>query len=364
MQKKTSRFVRLSLVLLAAAALVYLLYKVREILLTFCMAALIAYVCFRPVIAIEKKGLKRTWAILLFYSVFLAFLALVLWVTIPIMIKEIGDLARILPQYAQQAQQLSGAVQNSPMPARIGSMISDNIASVENAVYDSLRNFLNSLDIFFSRVIAIIFSPILAFYIMNDWERLKDGFLGLFTPAGRRDAIFLFHKIDLVLIEFIKGNLLVAVIVGCAIGATAAILGVRLPLLIGLGAAIAELIPFFGAFLGAVPALIISFSQSLKTGLYMALAVVIIQQLEGNILTPRIVGARLGMHPLLMVFALLAGGELFGIWGLLAAVPLVAVLKVTAVWLFERMISSNQENMDNKDLLTEPDISRKINNKV
>jgi Predicted permease len=141
MQKKISRLFRLSLVLLAAAALVYLLYKVREILLTFGMAALIAYVCFRPVLAIEKRGLRRTWAILLFYAVLLAFLALALWVTIPIMIKEIGELARLLPQYAQQAQQLSGAVQNSAMPDRIGSMIGDNMASIENAVYDSLRNF-------------------------------------------------------------------------------------------------------------------------------------------------------------------------------------------------------------------------------
>lgn len=355
---------RLGLVLLAAAALVYLLYAVREILLTFGMAALIAYVCFRPVLAIEKRGLSRTWAILLFYSVFLAFLCLLLWVTIPIMVKEIGDLARLLPQYAQQAQQLNGAIQNSAMPARIGSIIGENIGSIENSVYDSLRNFLNSLDVFFSRVIAVVFSPILAFYIMNDWERLKEGFLGLFTPAGRRDANFLFHKIDLVLMEFLKGNLLVAVIVGCLVGIIAAVLGVRLPLLIGMGAAIAELVPFFGAFLGAVPALIMSFSQSLQTGLYMVLAIIIIQQLEGNVLTPRIIGAKLGMHPLLMVFALLAGGELFGIWGLLAAVPVVAVIRVIAVWLYNKLISFNQENMDNKDLLTEPDISRKINNKV
>lgn len=364
MQKAVSRLVRYGVVLLVTAALIYLLYMVREILLTFGIAALIAYVCFRPVLAIEKRGLKRTWAILLFYSIFLGFFALVLWVTIPIMIKEISDLARLLPQYAQQAQQLTSVVHNSTMPARVGSIIGDNMASLENSIYESLRNFLNSLDVFLGRVIAIVFSPILAFYIMNDWEKLKDGFLGLFTPGGRRDAVFLFQKIDSVLMEFLKGNLLVSVIVGCAVGVAAAFLGVRLPLLIGLGAAIAELIPFFGAFLGAVPALIMSFSQSLKTGLLMALAVLIIQQLEGNILTPRIIGARLGMHPLLMVFALLAGGELFGIWGLLAAVPVAAVVRVIAVWLFEKMIGSNQENMDNKDLLTEPDISRKINNKV
>lgn len=338
---KTARFL---LVFLATAAGIWLLYLVREIFLTFFLAALVAYICYRPVRFIEKKGVGRVGAILLFYSLFISFIGLVLWVSIPIMIKEIGDLARLIPQYALQAQGLADSLQTSPMSQKVGVMVGENLARVEKTVYGSLQNFINSLHIFLGRMIAIVFSPILAFYILHDWEKIRDNFLDLFTPGGRRDAVLLFSKIDQVLMEFLKGNLLVAVLVGGMTGLTAALLGVRLPLLIGLGATLAEFIPFFGAFLGAIPALIIAFSQSLKIGIYMLLAVLIIQQLEGNIISPKIIGARLGMHPLLMVFALLAGGELFGIWGLLLAVPLVAVMRVLAAWVFEKAISTHHES--------------------
>lgn len=343
----SSRWIRYFLVFVLAVFSVYFLYLVREILLTFLLGALIAYVSYRPVCFLESKGIKRCLAIFAFYFIFIGFFILVLVYLFPVMVQEVSELGKMLPQYSRQAQSMADSLQGSALPDRMTGIIMDNLTRIENYVYESFKNFLSTLHIFLGRVLAILFSPILAFYIINDWEKISHGLLDILSPGGRREAEILFHAIDRVLLEFIKGNLIVAVVVGFMVGITAALLGVRLPVLIGMGAGIAELIPFFGAFLGAIPALIVAFSGSLKLGLYMTVAIIIIQQLEGNILTPRIIGSLLGMHPLLMVFALLAGGELYGIWGMLAAVPLVAVGREVIKWLFPKVVAVKTESRPN-----------------
>jgi len=173
-----------------------------------------------------------------------------------------------------------------------------------------------------------VFAPILAVYIIKDWEKIKAALLSILPPASRREAIILTDKIDLVWIEYLKGHLLVSVLVGLATGIVAMIIGVDFALVIGIIAGLTNLVPYFGPILGGIPAIILALAQSWQDGLYMTGAIILIQQLESNWLTPKIIGDKLGMHPLIIVFALLAGGELLGILGMLIAVPLTAALRI------------------------------------
>ncbi|HWP98428.1 MAG TPA: AI-2E family transporter [Syntrophomonadaceae bacterium] len=343
MHWQTSRTARLILVVILGVGLFYGLYLIREVLLTFILAAIIAYLFYRPARWIEALGVKRTWAILLLFLLVISVLTLALIYVIPKLAQEVGDLAQLLPRYAQKAQAMSDQVQNLDMPEKMNKILRDNIGRMEDWVYESLKHFLNSIYMILRRILDIIFAPILAFYIINDWEKLRDGVLALFSPIARRQVRVLFQNIDSVLIEFVKGNFIVACIVGLAVGVTALLLGVKLPLLLGLGAGITELIPYFGAFIGAIPAVAIGLSQSLRIGLYMGLAVFMIQELEANFISPKILGSRLNMHPLLMVFGLLAGGELFGIWGLIFSVPMVAVARVVIAWAYEKIMEVQAE---------------------
>lgn len=339
MMRLSGRPARYALAAAIGMGILYFLYLIRTILLTFVLAAFISYLFYRPVRWIEGRGIKRTWAILLLFLLIIALLSLALLFLIPNLTREVSDLSRLLPRYAQQARDMTDKVQNLAVPQRLNKMLMDNVGRIEDFAYSSLKGFLDSIYAIMRRILDIVFSPILAFYIMNDWEKIRDGVLQLLSPTARRQVRVLFQNIDSVLIEFLKGNFTVAAIVGVSVGISAALLGVKLPLLIGMAAGFCELIPYFGAFLGAVPAVAVGLSQSLKTGLYMALAILIIQQLEANVLSPKIVGERLGMHPLLMVFGLLAGGEIFGIWGLIFAVPMVAVARVITAWLYEKMMN-------------------------
>ena len=131
---------------------------------------------------------------------------------------------------------------------------------------------------------------------------------------------------------------MVATFVGAMVGLAALLLGVKFPLMLGILSGVTNLIPYFGAFLGGVPAVAVALTESWQLGLYMTLAIFVIQQVEGNLITPKVIGGKLGIHPLLIVFSLLAGGKLWGIWGMLVAVPLAAVLKVLVSWLYLKLV--------------------------
>ncbi|MGE5390708.1 MAG: AI-2E family transporter [Deltaproteobacteria bacterium] len=323
-----------------AVSIAWFLYLVREVLLTFLLGAILAYLLFRPVRWIEKHGVKRVWAILLLYLFFAGLLGLALMLAIPAMVRELTSLAHLYPQYADQVREMTARIDHINMPAKLSAVLNQNLARVEKGIYIGISNFLGGLYVFFGKILALIFSPILAFYMMNDWEKIRDVFLNMWTPSARREVSSMFSEIDVVLIEFIKGHLMIAALVGFTVGLAAFLLGVRFPLLIGIVTALADLVPYFGPFLGAIPAVAIGLSESMRLGLYMAAAILIIQQVESNVITPRIMGSKLGLHPLTIVFALLAGGKLLGIWGMLFAVPLLASLKVVLgrayLWLVDK----------------------------
>jgi predicted PurR-regulated permease PerM len=334
----SSRIFRYLVFLVAVMATLYFLFLVKDILLSFFLGALIAFLLYRPVHFIESRGIRRTWAILLLYLLVLSALGLIVSVTLMGLGKELNELAELVPEYADQAQELAEQVDEYPLPKELNRIVDENLLRIKKLVYDGVRHFINDLYLFLGRILAIIFSPILAFYILNDWERIRDGGLRLFSPGARREITLILQQIDDVLFEFLKGHLTVSLFVGIATGISAALIGVKFPFLIGLIAGITNLIPYFGPFLGAIPAVAIALSQSWRLAIYMGIAIFIIQQVESEIITPKIIGEKLGLHPLVIVFALLSGGKLFGLWGLILAVPVVAVSKVIVKWGYLKLV--------------------------
>ncbi len=152
------------------------------------------------------------------------------------------------------------------------------------------------------------------------------------TPRSWRKPLHRYVKdVDTTFGSFIRGQILVSLCVGILSSIALWIVGVPYAFLLGLFIGAADMIPYFGAFIGSLPALITALLESWKLALLTALAIIIVQQIEGNILSPVIVGRTLQLHPLLIIFALLVGAELGGIIGLLIAVPLLAIAKVTLI---------------------------------
>ncbi len=334
----SSKIIRTIILLGVVGATFYFFYLVRDVVFSFLAGGIFAYFLYRPVIWLETKGLKRFWAILSIYLFVIVAIALIMWFTIPTLMGELSHLASLLPQYEIRLQEFTDRLNGMQVPGRTGEIIAQYTDKLENAIYTTLDNIVSSLYNLLNKAILVVFAPIMAFYIVKDWELIKHNMGSFWPPVTRREMGALIEKIDTVIMEFFKGYLIIACIVGLLIGVSAALIGIPYPLLIGVIGGIGEMIPYFGPFLGGIPAVGLALSHSLTEGLYMVTALIVIQQLEGNIITPRLIGERVGIHPLLMVFALLAGGKLMGIWGMVIAVPLAATLKIIGSYLYLKFV--------------------------
>ncbi|NLO21098.1 MAG: AI-2E family transporter [Syntrophomonadaceae bacterium] len=339
MKTEFSHWHRYLLFIGVAIAASYFLYLLQEVMLTFAWGGILAYLLYHPVGFLQKQGLKRLYSILALYLIVLIALGFILYWGVPGLINEAGHLLEMYPQMEAKAEQIAEEIDGYNKPPQIDKMIDSNINKIESTVYNGLEKFIEGIYSFFNKIFILILSPILAFYILMDWEKIREWLLNLFSPSFRREVRALMVDMDRVLIEGLKGSVLIAAVVGTLVGLSALILGVKLPLVIGLLAGVTNLIPYFGALIGAIPAVVIAYSESWRLALYQTIAIVVIQQIESNIITPRILGGKLGLHPLFIIFALLAGGNLYGIWGILFAVPVAAMIKVTVAWLYLRYAS-------------------------
>jgi predicted PurR-regulated permease PerM len=335
-----SKQFRYVILLLVVSATIYFLYTVRQVITPFFIAMVLAYLIAPVVSNIEQRGLRRTWAILMVYAVLGLGLFLFFWYGVPAMADELGQVARLIPHYVGEAEKMAYQVEQMTFPAdSIDNLIDETVNRLREYIYKTLRGFLDSILGLVSSLFAAVFAPILAFYILKDWELIRDNFLNLMTVKTRQEVIRLGRSIDEILKGFITGNLLVALIVGVLTGGLVALLGVKFALLIGLICGVTELFPYFGPILGAIPSISLAYAQSPRLAVYVALVLLVVQQVEANLLSPRILGEKVGLHPLLVVFALLAGGKLYGIWGMLLGVPAAAVLKILSSHFYHRMVS-------------------------
>lgn len=327
------------MMLMITAAILWFMFRIQDVLLAFAAGAAIAYILFRPMAFLERKGLSRFWSILGVFLGLAFVITIIIWMAVPAVMREATSMAQLYPDYVQQMHSLTAHLEGISETNGMRRLLAENINYFENVVYDAVQKFFDSLFRFLENLLAIVFAPILAFYILADWERIRDRCLDLLPCAARQESRHLFQEIDRVLYEYIKGYLIIASMVGLGTGAAAAVIGVRFPLAIGLMVGFTNLIPCFGAFLGGIPVVAIAWSQSLHQAVYMTLAVIGIQQLDANLFTPRIIGGKLGLHPLVVIFALLAGASIFGLWGMILAVPAAAILRILGGWAFLKLVA-------------------------
>jgi predicted PurR-regulated permease PerM len=218
--------------------------------------------------------------------------------------------------------------------------INDAVVSLETSLVSSLREMLSGLLLGYSWLITLIFAPILSYYLLKDTETIKRRFVALLPSAWRADVIGLLQEIDGVLIGFVKGNLLIALIVGTMATIALSLLGVDYALTLGVVVGISDLIPYLGPLVGGIPAVAVAMLESNRLAVYVGLTILAIHQIEGGLIAPRILSDRVGLNPFLVVFALLAGGKLWGPLGMVLGVPVAASLRVAIVYVYNRWLGS------------------------
>ena len=310
----------------------------------FFLAFVLAYLLNPLVDGLERYKIGRNKAIAIVFSLIIIFCAATIFLIMPIIYNELSKLVVILPQTIQSITDMIEGFRDqfkaTGLPSRVALVLDQHIAEGETMIADRLNLILDNLPKALSSVTLYMLSPVIAIYFLADWKGLGEGFFRIIPQRWRMEWRRLWQDINHVLRQFIRGDLVVAVIVGILIGVGVKLVGMEYALLIGLICGIFDLIPYFGPVIGAVPAVLLALTHSPVMAFKVALVIFIVQQLEGNIISPKLMGESVGLHPLWVVFALLACGEIAGFWGLFLAVPLAAVIRVVFKHVYFRLVST------------------------
>lgn len=305
---------------------------VLEIFEPFLIAVIVAYI-LNPLVAVfEKRRVSRGLAILLLYAIFFAFAFLAGVWTIPGLVTELQKLMEMLPEYTEQAQgfirHLYSDYRRFNLPDSLRLALDENILLLQRALQSLLERATGVLLGLFSHFFVLLLVPLLVYYFLRDMEHLKRSLVALFPARYRQRALVAAGEIDAALGAYLRGLLLICFLVGLLTYLGLRLLGVEFALILGIIYGLTNIIPYFGPLIGALPAVFIALLDSPALALKVVGVMVAVQQLDSQLLSPQILGRSLGLHPLVVILALLAGGQLFGLPGLILGVPLAAMLRI------------------------------------
>ena len=335
-----------------SALLVFIgvLLLLRHILLPFVVGAALAYLLDPVVNLLIRRGMNRLVAALLILALFVIVFTGILVVIAPVLVDQLAALIGKLPGYLERLQALVADPSHSWLIKIMGGTSGGNQGSLGvlmNKLVGYVTDVLSTLwtkgEALLSLLSLFVITPVVTFYLLVDWDRVVSS-LDSLIPLPRRQTVYeLVGEINKALSGYVRGQLLVCAILGVyyAIGLTLA--GLSFGLLIGVVSGFLTFIPY----VGSLTALVVSFGVAVAqfypdwTRILIVLGVVLVGQfMEGNVLSPKLVGGSVGLHPVWLIFALLACGYFFGFVGLLLAVPLAAAIGVLTRFAIARYRSS------------------------
>lgn len=320
--------------------------KITEIFLLTFYSIVLSYLLNPFVNFIEKRGIKRSYSILIVYSFLTAIIVIVLLSLVPKVFNEFENLVRLMPSYFNRIYnyfnnlfvKYSKHIDKLPPGFKeIKEVFLENLKEIQALFINYLRRITNSVMGMFPKMISFIIVPILAFYFLKDKDYFKKKIILIIPKNYRNDVVQIGREVDTVLGKFVRGQLLVAAFVGISTSIALLLIGVDFAIIIGFVAGIADIIPYFGPIIGIMPALVFAILKGPIKALWVIISFIIIQQLECNIIEPKIVGDSVGIHPVVVMLALLIGGSYFGIIGMLFAIPVTIVLKVASSFIIDKI---------------------------
>lgn len=336
--------------LIAFGLIVLVLWLLSEILLPFVMGLAIAYLLTPFVDRMERAGASRLLASLLIIGVVVLLFVLVILLVAPVLGGQLASFIDNIPFYVTKlrglltdpsrpwVQKLVGAGFNTDKG------ISDLVAQGVGYLTSFLRSLWSGGRALVSLFSLMVVTPVVAFYLMYDWHRMIKA-ADSWVPVNQRDTVrALATQIDAAIAGFVRGQTAVCLILGSFYALALTLTGLNFGLLIGLASGVITFIPYVGSMTGLVLGLAVAVAQFWPdyTSILTVLGIFLFGQfVEGNVLSPKLVGESVGLHPVWVIFALLAFGYLFGFVGLLVAVPLAATIGVLARFALRRYLESS-----------------------
>ena len=315
-----------------------IVYLLREILLPFVLGAAIAYLLSPLINRMCGEGMSRRFAVVIILGVFFLIVGLIAAAVGPLLYREISDLIQNIPVYMERltefvrpaSERLMEYIGNRKQ-VDVNAVLAEHAAPAATVAGQVALGIIAGGYALFHAVTVLVITPVVAYFMMKEWNKIVATAKGLIPLDRRQTVIGIMQRIDRKLSGFIRGQLSVMSVLGLVYAISLSIAGLQYGLLIGIIAGLLSVIPMIGSAIGLIAGLGVAFFQTDGDLTYMAIVAgifVLGQLIEGNLLTPVLVGESIGLHPLWIFFALMAGASLFGILGMLLAVPVAAIISV------------------------------------
>lgn len=299
---------------------------------------------FDPVVSwLQKKKIPRILGCILVYLLLIALLFIVIYSLVPILIDQITDFIGTIPDIFENLKSfLNGVFDFFDSTGADAKMI-------EGKVYSWLETFATGLTVnlpnlvlniskgIFSGGLNIILGLMIGFYMLFDFNKINGALINNMPVSWRKNYQELGSRINTSLRNYVQGILLIMFLVFITQGIGLTLAGIKAPLIFALFCAITDIIPYFGPYIGAIPAVIVGFTISPITGVLCIVSIVVVQALENNFYQPLIMGHTMQLHPVTIMVSLLVFQHFFGIIGMVVATPVVACLKVICMFINEKL---------------------------
>ena len=326
-----------------------LIYLLAPILMPFLSAAILAYIADPLVDKLEKK-MSRTLAVSVVFIILSSIAIILLLILLPLLEKQILVLAEKLPLYIDRAQNYLLPLLKEQFGLDVGSFdfntlkksLSDYWKTAGGIAANILKSISHSGLILVGWVANFLLMLVVTFYLLRDWDVLIEKIHVLIPRNNEKTIVAVAKESDEVIGAFFRGQMLVMLALSMVYTVGLMIVGLDTALLIGAVSGIVSFVPYLGFIVGIVIASIAALMQfqEIIPLIYVAVVFMIGQMLEGMLLTPWLVGDKIGLHPVAVIFAVLAGGQLFGFVGILLALPVAAVIAVVLRHIHERYTQS------------------------
>lgn len=317
----TSTLLRLILLLLG----LWFLFLVRDIIVLLFLV-LIIVAGLSPTVDRWAKTLTRPGAVISVFLLIFLFLTIIFSIILPPLVNQLQDFSVNLPNYAQSLSQSH----DQGLFQQVAGVVKDNISQISSRLSD-LGNLLFSKTVgVISGIVAVITVIVLTFYLLLEEEGLKKIYKGVLPKEQYLDLSETTRKIAMKLGAWLRGQLTLMLAVGALDTIGLLIVGNPYALSLGIWAGMTEAVPIVGPWIGAIPGIIVGLTQSPLQGLLTLIVYLVVQQIENGILVPRVMSKAVGLNPFIVILAILIGGKLYGLMGVVLAVPLAAAISVVA----------------------------------
>lgn len=334
---------RITIALCGSAAVLFFLFYFRSISVLLLMSLILSYLLLPLVNGFTEKNVPISAAVLIGYGMLFTVLLFFLGVVLPLLLQQTKGILEALPVYYRYAislwehyindNSIASLLRSVGMEERIGTFLTERTA-------DFGEQILSCLGLLPKAMLGSLLLPVLSYYFLRDKEKIVGGILLIFPPEVRVSVTTLWDHIDHVLRGFIVGNLLVALLVGVLTALGLWLLGVDYAAALGLFYGILDMIPYFGPFLGTIPAVIFPLLQGNVNIFFVLLLLFSVQQLENYFISPRILGDQVGLHPISVIVLVLLGNILGGVLGMVLAIPVAAVAKILLLFFYEKFVAT------------------------